>query len=54
VIPLIDQARAAGIPVVPEVYPWTAGSTTVKGLVPWVAGGLAMHCYCNALAMPAR
>lgn len=30
VIPLIDQARAAGIPVVPEVYPWTAGSTTVK------------------------
>lgn len=30
VIPLIEQARAAGIPVVPEVYPWTAGSTTVK------------------------
>ena len=30
VIPLLDQARAAGIPVVPEVYPWTAGSTTVK------------------------
>lgn len=30
VFPLIEQARAAGIPVVPEVYPWTAGSTTVK------------------------
>ena len=30
VIPLLDRARAAGIPVVPEVYPWTAGSTTVK------------------------
>lgn len=30
VIPLLDQARAAGIPVVAEVYPWTAGSTTVK------------------------
>ncbi len=30
VIPMIERARAQGIPVVPEVYPWGAGSTTVK------------------------
>ena len=30
VIPLIQRAIAQGIPVVPEVYPWGAGSTTVQ------------------------
>ncbi len=30
VIPMIERAMAQGIPVVPEVYPWGAGSTTVK------------------------
>ncbi len=30
VIPMIQRAMAQGIPVVPEVYPWGAGSTTVK------------------------
>ena len=30
IIPVIQRAMAEGIPVVPEVYPWGAGSTTVK------------------------
>ena len=30
IIAVIEQARSEGIPVVPEVYPWGAGSTTVK------------------------
>ena len=30
IIPMIQRAMAQGIPVVPEVYPWGAGSTTVK------------------------
>lgn len=30
VIPMIKRAIAQGIPVIPEVYPWGAGSTTVK------------------------
>ena len=30
IVPMIKKAIASGIPVVPEMYPWGAGSTTVK------------------------
>jgi N-acyl-D-aspartate/D-glutamate deacylase len=42
-IRLIDQARARGVPVTADMYPYTAGSTTLASLLPpWVhEGGLA-------------
>ena len=42
-ISLIEQARSAGLPVTADVYPYTAGSSSLTSIIPdrYLQGGAA-------------